>query len=152
MDTLKQVLLVDDSPLQLSVREAILRKAGFDVSVATNAESALATLRVLRDRIGVIITDHLMPGGGGPQLVRKVRAENDWVPIIVLSGMADVISDYTGLEVVFPARRCRRQNSLNWWASAWPRQIAIAARLSGPTKDQAAVGFVVHNRESHSVM
>ena len=29
VDILNQVLLVDDSPLQLSVREAILRKAGF---------------------------------------------------------------------------------------------------------------------------
>ncbi len=101
MDVLKQVLLVDDNPLQLSVREAILRKAGFEVSAAADLDSALATLRTMRDRIGVIITDHLMPGGGGPQLVRRVRAENDWVPIIVLSGLADAVSDYVGLEVVF---------------------------------------------------
>ncbi len=101
MDILKQVLLVDDNPLQLSVREAVLRKAGFEVSAAADLDSALATLRTMRDRIGVIITDHLMPGGGGPRLVRKVRVENDWVPIIVLSGMADAISDYVGLEVVF---------------------------------------------------
>ena len=104
MAILNQVLLVDDNPLQLSVRETILRKAGFEVSVATNAESALATLRVMRDRIGVIVTDHLMPGGGGPQLVRKVRSENDWIPIIVLSGLADAVSDYVGLEVVFRAK------------------------------------------------
>ena len=58
----------------------------------------------LRDHIGVIVTDHLMPGGGGPQLVRRVRAENDWIPIIVLSGMPDAMSDYKGLEVVFRAK------------------------------------------------
>ena len=45
--SVNQVLLVDDNPLQLSVREAVLRKAGFQVSVATTAESALATLRIL---------------------------------------------------------------------------------------------------------
>ena len=98
---MNQVLLVDDNPLQLSVREAVLRNAGFQVSVATSADSALATLRVIRDRIGVIVTDHLMPGGGGPQLVRRVRAENDWIPVIVLSGLPDAISEYEGLEVVF---------------------------------------------------
>lgn len=104
MDVLNQVLLVDDNPSQLSIREAILRKAGFQVSIATGAESALATLRIIRDHIGVIVTDHLMPGCGGPELVRRVRAENDWIPVVVLSGMPDAISEYDGLEVVFRAK------------------------------------------------
>jgi DNA-binding response OmpR family regulator len=98
---LNQVLLVDDNPVQLSVREAVLRKAGFQVSIATTAESALATLRTLGDRIGVIVTDHLMPGRGGPELVRRIRAENDWIAVIVLSGLPDANSEYEGLEVVF---------------------------------------------------
>ena len=98
---MNQVLLVDDNPVQLSVREAVLRKAGFQVSIATTAESALATLRTLGDRIGVIVTDHLMPGRSGPELVRRIRAENDWIAVIVLSGLPDANSEYEGLEVVF---------------------------------------------------
>ncbi len=101
---LNQVLLVDDNPSQLSVREAILRKAGFQVSTATNAESALATLHSIRDHIGVIVTDHLMPGCDGPELVRRIRAENDWIAVIVLSGMPDAMSEYEGLEVAFRAK------------------------------------------------
>lgn len=101
---LNQVLLVDDNPVQLSVREAVLQKAGFQASIATNAESALVTLRVLRDGIGVIVTDHLMPGCGGPELVRRIRAENDWIPVIVLSGLPEAHSEYEGLEVVFRAK------------------------------------------------
>ena len=98
---MNQVLLVDDNPVQLSVREAVLRKAGFQVSIATTAESALATLRTIGDRIGVIVTDHLMPGCSGPELVRRIRAENDWIAVIVLSGLPDAHSEYEGLEVVF---------------------------------------------------
>ena len=98
---MSQVLLIDDNPLQLSVREAVLRRAGFEVSIATTAESALATLRVLRNQIGVIVTDHLMPGCSGSELVRRIRAENDWLPVIVLSGLAEAESEYAGLEVVF---------------------------------------------------
>ena len=98
---LQQVLLIDDNPLQLSVREAVLRNAGFQVSIATTAESALATLRVLRSRIGVVVTDHLMPGCNGSELVRQIRADNDWLPIIVLSGLADAELEYEGMEVVF---------------------------------------------------
>ena len=101
---MNQVLLVDDNPVQLSVREAVLRKAGFHVSIATSVESALATLRVIRDRIGVIVTDHLMPGCSGLDLVRQIRAESDWIPVIVLSGLPDATSEYDGLEVVFRAK------------------------------------------------
>ena len=101
---LNQVLLVDDNPVQLSVREAVLRRAGFQVSVATSAESALAMLRIIRNRIGVIVTDHLMPGCSGPELVRRIRSENDWIPIVVLSGLPDAVSEYEGLEVVFRAK------------------------------------------------
>lgn len=98
---MSQVLLVDDNPLQLSVREAVLRTAGFQVSVATTAESALATLRVLSERIGVVITDHIMPGCSGSELVRQLRAFNQWLPVIVLSGLAEAEAEYTGLGVVF---------------------------------------------------
>lgn len=98
---MQQVLLIDDNPLQLSVREAVLRNAGFQVSIATTAESAMATLRVLRSRIGVVVTDHLMPGCNGSELVRQIRAANDWLPVIVLSGLADAESEYEGMEVVF---------------------------------------------------
>ncbi|MFI5117082.1 MAG: two-component system response regulator [Terriglobales bacterium] len=98
---MNQVLLVDDNPVQLSVRQAVLRKAGFQVSIASTAESALATLRIFPNRIGVIVTDHLMPGCSGPELVRRIRAENDWIAVVVLSGLPDANSEYAGLEVVF---------------------------------------------------
>lgn len=98
---MSQVLLVDDNPLQLGVREAVLRKAGFQVSVATSAESALAILQALGDRLGVIVTDHLMPDCSGSELVRQVRRENDWLPVIVLSGLAEAITEYEGLDVTF---------------------------------------------------
>jgi DNA-binding response OmpR family regulator len=87
--------------LQLSVREAVLRKAGFQVSVATTAESALATLRILGDRLGVIVTDHLMPDCSGSGLVHQIRRENDWLPVIVLSGLPEAATEYEGLDVTF---------------------------------------------------
>ena len=99
---MRQVLLIDDNPLQLAVREAILRDAGFQVSVATTPESALATLRGLPERVGVVVTDHIMPGCTGSQLVPQIRALNAWMPIIVLSGMAEAEAEYQGHECGFP--------------------------------------------------
>ncbi len=98
---MSQLLLIDDNALQLSVREAVLRNAGFTVAVATTAESALATLRILGERIGLVITDHIMPGCNGTELVRRLRQENDWVPVIVLSGLAEAETEYEGLNIVF---------------------------------------------------
>lgn len=69
--------------------------------MATTAESALATLRALPDRVGLIITDHLMPETSGSELVRQVRAARIQIPIIVLSGLAEAEPEYEGLEVSF---------------------------------------------------
>ncbi|MFZ0708034.1 MAG: response regulator [Candidatus Korobacteraceae bacterium] len=98
---MSQLLLIDDNALQLSVRGTVLRNAGFTVAVATTADSALATLRILGDRISLVITDHIMPGRNGADFVRELRQENDWVPVIVLSGLAEAESEYVGLNVVF---------------------------------------------------
>jgi len=98
---LSEVLLVDDNPLQLKVREAVLRNGGFQVTVATTSVSALALLHALADRIGVVVTDHVMPEASGSELVRAIRAENNWLPIIVLSGLPEAAVEYDGLDVVF---------------------------------------------------
>lgn len=68
------------------------------------AESALATLRALPDRIGVVVTDHVMPGCSGSELVQQIRASDNWVPVIVLSGLLEAESEYQGLEVIFRAK------------------------------------------------
>jgi len=104
VNRLSEVLLVDDNPLQLRVREAVLRKAGFRVCVATTADGALAMLHAFADRIGVVVTDHLMPEHSGSELVRAIRAVNNWLPIVVLSGLPEAFGEYEGLDVVFRAK------------------------------------------------
>jgi CheY-like chemotaxis protein len=118
VDSLNQVLLVDDNALQLSVREAVLRNAGFQVSIATSAESALAILRILRSRIGVIVTDHLMPGCSGPEFVRNIRAEGDWIPVIVLSGLPEATPSMTDSRSSSGQSPSRQLSSSNWCAQA----------------------------------
>lgn len=101
MSAANQVLLVDDNPLQLSVREAVLRDAGVQVAIATSADSALAMLRAMRNQVGVVVTDHLMPGCNGSEFVRQIRAGGWWVPVIVLSGLAEAEAEYEGMDVIF---------------------------------------------------
>lgn len=98
---MNQVLLVDDNPIQLKVRETILRGAGFQVAVATNAEIALALLRSRGSRVGIVITDHIMPGMNGVEFVRQLRSFDRDVPVVVLSGLFDVEEEYEGLDISF---------------------------------------------------
>ena len=97
---LSQVLLIDDNPIQLRVRETILRGAGFEVSIATTAETALAVLRSAANKFGVIVTDHVLPGASGADFVRELRRVDPATPVVVVSGMPDVAEEYEGLNAV----------------------------------------------------
>jgi DNA-binding response OmpR family regulator len=101
--TLLQVLLIDDNPLQLRIRETVLRGAGFPVSIATTAESALALLRTpaFAADLGVIVTDHILPGATGSDFVRHLRQTGITIPVVVLSGLPEAGEEYAGLDVSF---------------------------------------------------
>lgn len=100
---MKQALLLDDNAAQLTIREMVLRKAHIECHVATNALSALALLRSEpgQEKIGAVITDHLMPGMGGLEFVRQLRSFNPEIPVIVISGLPDAEEEYQDLNVVF---------------------------------------------------
>ena len=105
--------MVDDDPGQLRIRECVLRSAGIQVSLASNAEGALEILRSRGCEIGVVITDHLLPGIQGVDLVRELRRLNPSLPVVVLSGLPDIEPEYDGLDVIvrmkpLPARELIR--------------------------------------------
>jgi len=104
----KQALLLDDNPAQLCIRELVLRRAGFESYVATNGHSALALLRsdMGRQKVGVVITDHIMPDMDGVEFVRQLRSFNHDIPVIVISGLQDADLEYAGLGVIFRVKPC----------------------------------------------
>ena len=109
------LLLIDDDPVQLSTREAVLRHAGFTVSIATTADGALALMRSepLASSLSVIITDHVMPGATGAEFVRALRTVNRTVPVIVVSGLPEIEDEYQGLKVHFLAKPCFPQQLIS---------------------------------------
>jgi len=104
----REVLLIDDNPIQLTARELVLRGEGFSVSVATTVDSALALLRSdeVAQRFGVIVTDHVMPQASGAVFVRELRRVNPDIPVIVVTGMAEAEDEYEGLNVKFLHKPC----------------------------------------------
>ena len=105
------VVLVDDNPVQLSARKMVLSQAGLEVQVATSADSALALLRTLSqsEKVGVIVTDHVMPHATGSEFVRLVREVNPQVPVIVISGLPEAEKEYVDMNVIFRQKPCPPQ-------------------------------------------
>jgi CheY-like chemotaxis protein len=103
-----EILLIDDNPTQLRVREAVLRDAGFSVASASTAEEALAQLRPpgAATRFSVIVTDHIMPGDSGAAFVRRLRELHSHIPVLVVTGLPEAEEEYVGLNVSFLQKPC----------------------------------------------
>jgi response regulator RpfG family c-di-GMP phosphodiesterase len=82
------ILLVDDDDALLDGLRRHLRRE-FDVNVANDGDTALATLRDL-DGCAVVVADMMMPGMRGTDLLARVRDEQPDVVRVLLTGYADV--------------------------------------------------------------
>jgi DNA-binding NtrC family response regulator len=67
------ILVADDDPTVLRVTEAILVRAGYTVLTAPDGEMALKAFEEAQHTIQLVISDVLMPGMKGPQLVRSIK-------------------------------------------------------------------------------
>jgi len=79
-----RVLIVDDEELVSRGYARALRKAGFEVHTATSGQDALKQFD--NGGFDTIISDILMPGMGGLDLIREIRNRDQEVPVIVVTG------------------------------------------------------------------
>jgi DNA-binding NtrC family response regulator len=105
-----RILLLEDHPLQLQAREAVLEAAGFAVTSANTAKDAFVQLRAVAssglERFSAVITDHVLAGADGVAFVKKLRMMDPNVPVIVMSGLAEAEPEYDELNVTFLQKPC----------------------------------------------
>jgi DNA-binding response OmpR family regulator len=92
----KRILSVDDDP---SIRELVhdyLAENGFEV--ATGASGADLRRLLAEGEAHLVLLDIKMPGCGGFEIARKLRAWSD-VPLIMLTGRTDVVDRVAALEL-----------------------------------------------------
>lgn len=68
-----RILLVDDDPSVLALEKLTLAEAGYDILTASDARSALQTLRFYD--VDLVITDVSMPDIDGFRMVHMMRSE-----------------------------------------------------------------------------
>ena len=83
------ILLVEDDEAVRKVAKRMLEPLGPQVVTATNAEEALELARAHGSRIEVVVSDVIMPGMGGPQLVERLREEMNDVKVVLMSGYSE---------------------------------------------------------------
>ena len=85
------VLLIDDNAIQAATRQTILRRAGYFVIAALNPQRALEQFQnnEFPAEIGLVITDHIMPGMNGAEFVRELRKTHPDLPVLVISGLEE---------------------------------------------------------------
>jgi two-component system, cell cycle sensor histidine kinase and response regulator CckA len=82
------VLLVEDDQTFGETLGQVLRRAGYDVSIATDFRVALEVLESSRP-IDLLLTDIVMPHTSGPQLVAEYLATRPAPVVVYMSGYAD---------------------------------------------------------------
>ena len=95
---MSHILVVEDESAIAELISINLRHAGFEVTIATNAEQAQAAVDgVLPD---LIILDWMLPGQSGLSLAKRWRSEQRTreLPVIMLTARADETDKIAGLD------------------------------------------------------
>ena len=95
-----RILLVeDDKSIRLTVSET-LSSEGFKVSSFKDGLSALDFINNdIKKDVDLIILDLMLPGLNGLELCRKIRNDEDYTPILILSAKDNESDRVLGLEV-----------------------------------------------------
>ncbi len=91
------ILLVDDDEALLEVLSMAFTDAGHSVVTATDGVAGLSA--IARDAPDAIVSDVNMPRLDGFALCRKLRAQGDAVPILLLTSRDNEIDEALGLEL-----------------------------------------------------
>ena len=97
--TAAHILLVDDNEaIQVSVRE-MLERLGHQVTVRSGGVEALDALRRAPDDFQLLITDITMPRLSGPEMVTRLRAIRDNLPVVFMTGFSIDEGAYRALDL-----------------------------------------------------
>jgi len=83
------ILLVEDDRDMLEMLSDALESLGCEVVAAAGGAEALERAAAHPDGVDVVVTDLVMPGMGGRELVERLRASRPDVRAICISGLSE---------------------------------------------------------------
>lgn len=84
-----RILLVDDNRSGLLARRMVLEELGYATEGANDIIEAYE--KCSNNHYELVVTDFMMPGGNGDEFIRKLRANGNEIPIVLISGFVDAL-------------------------------------------------------------
>src|SRR5689334_24004294 len=85
----ERVLVVEDDAAQRLGLQQLLKSWGYSVDVATDGRQAID--KISSDRPAIVLTDMVMPGMGGMDLLKTLKAQDDTdITVVLLTAQGSV--------------------------------------------------------------
>jgi nitrogen regulation protein NR(I) len=97
MRAIQRILVVEDDEAMQDVLHIFLTGKGFEVTLAQNGEAALDLLGV--EKFDLVLTDLVMPGKGGMDVLKGATISQPDVPVIVMTGFGTVQSAVGAMKI-----------------------------------------------------
>lgn len=94
--TRPHVLLVDDDSTIREHLAPVLRRSGLDTETAGDGVEALHAIEARRPDL--VILDVLMPNLDGREVLRRIRADDEWLPVILLTEVGETFERAAALD------------------------------------------------------
>jgi PAS domain S-box-containing protein len=91
------ILLVEDEPGVAKLLHQMLQRHGYQVLVADGPARAEELAQAHGARIDLVVSDVVMPGGTGPELVTRLRESRPGLRALFISGYADSVFSKDGM-------------------------------------------------------
>ena len=86
-----RILLVEDNEMNSDMLTRRLRRRGYQVSLATDGEAAIAMARELRPHL--ILMDISLPLIDGHEAIRRIRREEQTTPVAIIALTAHALTE-----------------------------------------------------------
>ena len=117
----KSVLIVEDDEILANNIRVYLQRDGWEVAVSSSVERALTMLETVRP--DVVVTDYMLPGKNGLDLLREVIAMDPQIKVVMVTGEGSIqvavdairmgAHDYVGKPVVLAELKLLLERALD---------------------------------------
>jgi len=90
------ILVADDDKNTRRLMQAVLQADGYDVITAENGEAALEAME--REKVDLVVLDIMMPKMDGITVLKKIRAEGNTIPVLMLTAKSEIEDKVLGLD------------------------------------------------------
>ncbi len=122
-----KILVVDDNKFIQELTKSMLEPEGYEAVLCSDAEEAIAALE--QGGYSLVITDMVMPGKSGAELMEHIKRKKIPVPILAITGgVENAADDYVGYADLFSDHTLAKPVKRDEFLATVKRLIASRSR------------------------